>query len=106
VTLGCQPEGYWSGDRLAAREANPLGLWLLRWHLLGFAGGAVALLGLYALLLVRLPANLARVAAFVILFGHSVWVATWLVRGGVAGTVVAMVLLLAATWVLDWCWRE
>jgi hypothetical protein len=105
LTLLGQPAAYWGGDLLAAREANPAGLWLLHLHPLAFPAGVLTSLSLYALLLARLPANLARVAAFLILFLHGVGASTWLLRGGAAGYMLAALLLLAASWVLERCWR-
>jgi hypothetical protein len=96
-TLIGQPEAYWSGDFLSAREANPLGRWLLHVQPLAFVVGVTASLALYALLLVRLPANLARVAAFLILFFHSVGASTWLLRWGILGNALAVLLLLGAS---------
>jgi hypothetical protein len=105
LTLIGQPEAYWTGDRLAAREANPLGLWLLHLDPLAFVAGVGVALGVYALLLVRAPVNLARVIAFVILFLHAVGAATWLVRLGVSGYVLAVLLLLVASRVLVFGWQ-
>jgi hypothetical protein len=106
LTLLGQGEAYWSGDRLAAREANPLGLWLLHLNPVAFVGGAAISLALYALLLTWLPANLARVAAFAILFLHAVGAATWLLRWGIAGYLMAVLLLLAGSRVLAHCWQQ
>jgi hypothetical protein len=106
LTLLGQPEAYWSGDRLAAREANPLGLWLLWLHPLGFAAGVATSLLLYALLLTWSPPNLARVLAFAILFLHGVGASTWLLRWGAVGYLLAVLLLLTASWLLERCWQR
>jgi len=106
VTLAGQSPAYWSGERVEAWEANPVGLWLLWLHPLAFAAGAVASMELYVLLLERLPRNLARLASFVILFLHALGAATWFVRLGAVGYVVAAGWLLLASWLLGWSWRE
>src|SRR5262245_50308360 len=105
ATLACQPAAYWAGDRGAAEEANPLGLWVLRQHPWAFAGGAAALLALYVVLIERLPPSLARVASFVILFLHAAGGASWAAREGLVGIVVAAAWLALAAWVLNWSWR-
>src|SRR5689334_6033399 len=104
VTLACQPAAYWSGDRAAAEEANPLGMWVLRLHPWAFAGGAAALLGLYVVLIERLPPWLGRVASFVILFLHAAGAASWAAREGLLGMAVAVAWLALAAWVLSWSW--
>jgi hypothetical protein len=106
LTLFGQPEAYWSGDLLAAREANPLGRWLLHLDPLAFVAGAAGSLALYALLLVRLPENQARVTAFAILFLYAVGASTWLLRWGMPGYTMAVLLLLAASRVLVHAWQR
>jgi hypothetical protein len=106
LTLLGQSEAYWSGDWLAAREANPLGLWLLHLHPIAFVAGVAVSLAIYALALTWLPANLARVAAFAILFLHAVGASTWLVRWGIAGYPMAVLLLLAGSRILALCWQK
>jgi hypothetical protein len=105
ITLIGQPEAYWAGDLLAAREANPLGRWLLHLDPLAFIAGVVGSLAVYALLLTRLPANLARVAAFAILFLHAVGASTWLLHWGISGYIAAVLLLLAGSRVLAHAWQ-
>ena len=106
VTLVGQGPAYWSGERGEAHEANPMGLWLLHQHPLAFVVGLVASLAFYVLLMERLPGNLARLAAFVILFLHAVGGATWFVRLGVVGYALAVGWLMLASWLLSWSWRE
>ncbi len=106
LTLCGQGEAYWSGDFLAAREANPVGLWLLHAGPLVFVAGIGVLLSMYALLLTRLPTNLARVAAFAILFPHALGACTWIVPLGVPGYFLAVVLLLVGSRLLAYAWQR
>jgi hypothetical protein len=106
LTLAGQPPAYWSGDWLAAQEANPLGRWLLHWHPVAFGLGVAASLALYGCLLARLPVHMGRAAAFVILFLHAVGAGTWLLRWGPFGYGMAAVLLLAASQVLAYSWQH
>jgi hypothetical protein len=106
LTLAGQPEAYWTGDRLAAREANPLGRWLLYVDPLAFLAGVGLSLGLYAAALALAPPSAARVLAFVILFAHALGASTWLVRWGLAGYLLAALVLLAASRVLGHGWQR
>ena len=58
------------------------------------------------LLLLRLPLNLARVAAFLILFFHAVAAGTWMLQLGWSGYLLALGWLVLASWALGWCWHE
>src|SRR5262245_15517608 len=106
ATLLGQPSDYWAGQRDQVREANPVADAILRWHPLAFVVGAVALMGVYVLLIERLPRNLARVASFVIVFLHAVGAATWFVRLGVVGYALAVGWLLLGSLLLSWAWRH
>jgi hypothetical protein len=106
LTLHGQPEVYWLGDFLAAREANPVGRWLLHLGPTPFIAGVAGLLLLYMLLLTRLSANLARVAAFAILFPHALGASTWAVSWGIPGYVLAVLVLLAGSRVLAYGWQR
>jgi hypothetical protein len=105
LTLAGQPAAYWRGDRLAAVEFNPPGRWLLQLHPAAFAAGVAASLALYGLLLARLPPNAARALAFVILYLHAVGASTWLLPLGPPGWLLAVGLLLAASWLLGDAWQ-
>jgi hypothetical protein len=106
LTLCGQPHAYWSGDLLTAREANPVGLWLLHAGPLAFVAGMAGLLSMYVLLLMRLPVNLARVAAFAILFPHALGACSWIVPLGIPGYVLAVLLLFAGSRLLAYAWQR
>jgi hypothetical protein len=106
LTLFGQPDDYWSGDRLSAAEANPLGLWLLLWHPLAFVAGVAASILLYLVLLSTTPANLARGFAFVVVFLHALGASTWLVRWGVPGYLLAATLFVTSAQALEDGWQR
>jgi hypothetical protein len=103
LTVAGQPDAYWAGNRLAAREANPLATWLLHVHPAAFLVGAGGLLVVYVGVISWLPINLARVAAFVLLVLHALGAARWLARHGWPGLLAGALLLAGASWLAGWC---
>jgi hypothetical protein len=106
LTLAGQPGPYWQGDFTAARELNPFFDLLLRWHPWAFLGGLAVWLAAIAGAIVWLPRRFAVVVAFGFTLGHACGAASWVVPLGVAGWVLAVLLLVAAERLLWLSWRR
>ena len=106
LTLQGQSDAYWAGHYEQANEANPLGLWPLQGHPLLFVAVLLCWVLVFCTAIFRLPANLALPLSFAVQFGHTIGVATWLVRLGAFGWLAGILLLLASRLVLDWAWQS
>ena len=106
LTLHGQPVEYWHGDYGTAFEGNPFFRWFLQQHPFAGLGIVVAWISVFSLAILWLPTKLARVAAFTVLFGHTLGAASWLVHALLLDYLacVAVFGLAALTW--DWTGRE
>lgn len=106
ITLAGQPAEYWQGDYAVGLEGNPVARPLLLTgpgtFIIGIAGYALV----FCLVLVFWRHPFAVVLAFVLTLSHAVCAGTWLMRLGVAGFVLAVLLLVASERLLDWTWRR
>jgi len=80
LTLGGQAPEYWAGDCSFVRESNPIACPLLELHPMAFVLGVVLWTVSFTAAIHRLPTGWARVVAFVVMFGHTLGAATWLLR--------------------------
>jgi hypothetical protein len=106
LTLHGQSEPYWSGDFSQPLELNPVGAWLLLQGPLTFALGVLFYaLGLCSIMLI-LPGRPAFWLAVLMVLGHGVGVASWLLRLGPTGFLLALFFLLTTERLARLCWRS
>jgi hypothetical protein len=101
-----QPDPYWAGDYSRPLELNPVGAWLLRQHPLTFALGTLSWALGFGTIILILPARPAFWLAVLLALGHGVGVASWLLRLGPTGFLLALLFLLAAERLARICWRH
>ncbi|KPJ75038.1 MAG: hypothetical protein AMK72_11615 [Planctomycetes bacterium SM23_25] len=106
LTLACQADTYWQGSYRTAQEVNPVARHLLALHPGVFTLGAVAWVLCGVALVLRLPKGVAVALAFVLTLLHATGAATCLVRGGIAGWLCAVAVLLGVERLLAWSWAR
>jgi hypothetical protein len=106
VTLAGQPIEYWQGDYAVGLEGNPLARPLLLTGPVTFTLAVAAWALAFSLLVTHWRHSFAVVIAFLVTLGHAVCAGTWLMRAGVLGFLLAVLLLVAAERLLDWTWRR
>ncbi len=106
VTLGGQPAAYWRGQFAAAVEHNPVGWWLLRGHPALYGAALLAWVALFAGLILLLPGRWARGVSLVVLFGHTLGVATWFAGTIPYGWLLCVPLFFLAAEVMGWTWKR
>lgn len=80
VTLYGQSPEYWSGNRAAVTEGNPIPRWLLTQHPLALCAGIAVWIALFCTAIMRLRLQPARVVAFIVMLGHATAASTWLLN--------------------------
>jgi hypothetical protein len=107
VTLIGQSAAYWRGDRTDVFEANPIARWLLEQNPALYIAASLGWAIVTVVLLWRLPLGLAKVLAFAVIFGHAIGVASWAIHGlGQLGWFASVPILLCASWLLSWSWKD
>src|SRR3954452_18361021 len=79
LTLGGQPEVYWLGDYTKADEGNPLVRPFLAAHPSSFVGMIIAWVAFFSYVIRYAPRRWAVAACLVLVVGHTVGAASWLV---------------------------
>ena len=103
VTLAGQPAEYWAGDYAAVHEINPLARALLKTHPMLFLAAATAWAAVFTILIVYW--RYGAWVAVALTVGHTVGAATWLVRIGPWGWLLAVAYLAAVSQFARRCWR-
>ena len=106
LTLLGQPAEYWSGNFDQVLEWNPLANWALCQDPTYFVIGSLFWAVIYCTSILCLPANAARVLAFLVQFGHTLGASSWLARMGPVGWVAAVALIAISRLVLDFTWKR
>jgi hypothetical protein len=106
LTLAGQPGAYWSGDYAAAVEGNPLAYPIIAQGPWVFASLAAVWAAVLGLLVYRVSHRFVSWFVIVLAFSHAVGGATWFVRFGYGGWILAIVYLFVAAEVSWWCWRR
>ncbi|WP_396602547.1 hypothetical protein [Algibacter sp. R77976] len=78
ITIVHQPKGYWNGDLNIANEANPIGNFMMKYHVSGIFIISILWLVIIAILGYYLPRKVARVFLLFTLMIHSWGASTWI----------------------------
>jgi hypothetical protein len=78
LTLVGQSSDYWAGDYGDVNELSPTFHQLLAYHPLAYAGGFIAWVVMFVVLILLLPRTLALTASIAIAMSHTGGASTWL----------------------------
>ncbi len=106
ITLSSQRAAFWEGAFHTVEEANPLARVLLLFGPWTFLSAAVCWVSVCILAMLYGNRGLARALSYGLTIGHALGTASWLPRHGRVGFLAAILLIVAAKQIMDWCWAK
>jgi len=97
ATLLGQTAGYWSGNRVEARDANPAVRWALELTPFLAVPAAIGWIGMITILMTTLPPSWRQRCYLFLCIAHLIFVWGWIVRWNpILGGVFSLVAILVA----------